>query len=45
MVVPAETHVGAESTPTLDEFASAAKRRATKTNTSDYLEVVLKEAG
>ena len=40
-----DEHVGGESTPTLDEFASAAKRRATKTNTSDYLKVVLKDAG
>ena len=41
----ADVHLEGESTTGLDESASAAKRRTTKTNTSDYLKVVLKEAG
>ena len=38
-------HPAGESTAALDEPALAAKRRTTKSNTSDYLKVVLKEAG
>ena len=41
----ADVHPASESTTALDEPTLAAKRRTTKTNTSDYLKVVLKEAG
>ena len=43
--VSADAHLAGESTTALDDPALAAKRRATKSNTSDYLKVVLKEAG
>ena len=43
--VSADVHLAAESTTALDEPTLAAKRRSTKSNTSDYLKVILKEAG
>jgi hypothetical protein len=43
--VSAEAHLAGESTTAVDDPAQAAKRRITKSNTSDYLTVVLKEAG
>ena len=44
-VVSADAHRAGESTTALDDPALAAKRRTTKSNTSDYLKVILKEAG
>ena len=40
----ADLHPAGGSTTALDEPAVAAKRRITKSNVSDYLKVVLKEA-
>ena len=42
--VAADPHLADGSAAPLDDAAAAAERRTTKSNTSDYLKVVLKEA-
>jgi hypothetical protein len=40
-----DAHLAGEATTALDDPALAAKRRTTRSNRTDYLKVVLKEAG